>query len=207
MMTIGIDLCDILSYNGDMLKIVYEKSERGVKLEAQQVKYGNTGILQSNTGEARQISEMSGKYLSFLTDSQLFGIPIADVIQIVGIQHITEIPSFPDYAKGIINLRGSIIPVIDMRIRLRKEDIPYTERTCIIVTNIQQQLIGLIVDEVDEVSKIADEDISEPPTIREEGPSHYLRGIAKLGNKVVLLLNTEQILNDEEIENVIQNNN
>jgi purine-binding chemotaxis protein CheW len=142
--------------------------------------------------------EMGGKYLTFWTDSQLFGIPIADVVQIVGVQTITQIPEFPEYAKGIINLRGSIIPVIDVRLRLHKQEIAYNERTCIIVTNIQQRLIGLIVDAVDEVTKIEGESISNPPQITKDVTNAYLTGIAKLENKVVLLLNTDEILNNNE---------
>ena len=95
--------------------------------------------------EQSDTSEMDGKYLTFWTDGQLFGVPIADVVQIVGMQNITNIPEFPHYAKGVINLRGSIIPLIDMRLRLAKQEAPYDERTCIIVTNIEQRDVGLTV--------------------------------------------------------------
>ena len=97
------------------------------------------------------IDEMRGRYLTFFIDNQVFGIPIADVIQIVGVQEITEVPEFPTYAKGIINLRGNIVPLIDMRIRFHKEELPYNDRTCVIVTNIGSRLIGLVVEAVDEV--------------------------------------------------------
>ena len=106
------------------------------------------------------IDEMRGRYLTFFIDNQVFGIPIADVIQIVGVQEITEVPEFPTYAKGIINLRGNIVPLIDMRIRFHKEELPYNDRTCVIVTNIGSRLIGLVVEAVDEVASISDEEIS-----------------------------------------------
>jgi purine-binding chemotaxis protein CheW len=141
--------------------------------------------------------EMHGKYLTFWTDSQLFGIPISDVVQIVGIQKVTEVPEFPEYAKGIINLRGSIIPIISVRLRLHKEEISYNERTCIIITNIRQKLIGFIVDAVDEVTKIEREDISDPPKITTDDTNTVLIGIAKLQNKSVLLLDSEKFLNNE----------
>jgi purine-binding chemotaxis protein CheW len=164
------------------------------------------------TGNPREVNlrssqgsdEMYGKYLTFWADNQLFGIPIADVVQIVGVQTITKIPEFPDYAKGIINLRGSIIPVIDVRLRLHKEEIPYDERTCIIVTNIQESLIGLIVDSVNEVANIEDENISQPPKITKDTTNAYLTGITKLQDKVVLLLNSEKILKNEEVLEIIQ---
>jgi purine-binding chemotaxis protein CheW len=141
---------------------------------------------------------MHGKYLTFWTDEQLFGIPIADVEQIVGVQKITPIPESSEYAKGIINLRGSIIPVIDMRLRLHKKEVQYNERTCIIVTNIQQNLVGLIVDAVDEVAKFEDENISDPPKMSTDFTNDYLTGIAKTENKVVLMIDPEKILMNEE---------
>lgn len=141
-------------------------------------------------------SEMDGKYLTFLTDGQLFGVPIADVVQIVGIQQITEVPEFPHYAKGIINLRGSIIPVIDMCLRLNKPERPYDERTCIIVTLINETAIGFIVDAVDAVTDISEELISPPPSISKESASEYLTGIARTESGIVLLLSTQRILSE-----------
>ena len=143
-------------------------------------------------------SEMEGKYLTFFTDGQLFGVSIADVVQIVGVQEITPIPEFPHYAKGIINLRGNIIPVIDMRLRLGKSETEYNERTCIIVTNIEEHYIGLIVDQVDEVTDISEELISPPPTVSGTGES-FITGIGKLTNKIVLLMNTKKLLGNEEL--------
>ncbi|HEX3037871.1 MAG TPA: chemotaxis protein CheW [Oscillospiraceae bacterium] len=150
----------------------------------------------SNTLSGK-VNETDGKYLSFWTDSQLFGIPIADVVQIVGIQKITQVPEYPTYAKGIINMRGNIIPVIDIRLRLHKQEIPYNERTCIIVINIMQKLIGLIVDSVEEVAKFSDEDISQPPKVAKSNTDSFLTGIAKSQNIAVLLLDPEKILTNE----------
>lgn len=144
--------------------------------------------------------EMKGKYLTFWTDKQLFGVPIADVVQIIGIQQITPIPDSPAYAKGVINLRGSIIPVIDVRVRFSKEETQYSERTCIIVTKIEESYIGFIVDSVDEVTTIGDDNISPPPRISNDHTNAYLTGIGKVQSKVVLLLDTSRILNDSEIE-------
>ena len=145
-------------------------------------------------------SEMEGKHLTFWTDNQLFAIPIASVEQIIGIQNIIAIPGFPNYVKGIINLRGNIIPVIDMRLRFNKQVAAYNERTCIIVTNIQQHLFGLIVDAVDEVTRIDEASISMPPKVLDSEASAYLKGVAKLENKVVLLLDTAKILDNDEIQ-------
>lgn len=157
--------------------------------------------LQSVTRKIEQIteSEMSGKYLTFFTDNQLFGVPIADVVQIAGVQQITEIPEFPHYVKGIINLRGEIIPIMDMRLRLGKVEAVYTDRTCIIITNIKDYYMGLIVDQVEEVTDISDELIAPPPTVTGSSGESYLTGIGKLTNKVVLLMDTQKILYNEKL--------
>lgn len=157
-------------------------------------------ILNERLIEERQTaSEMEGKYLTFLTDEQLFGVPIADVVQIVGIQKITEIPEFPSYAKGIINLRGSIIPLIDVRLRLGKQEREYNERTCIIVTSINDVSIGFIVDEVDAVTDIDNENISPPPKLSNDQTSTFLTGVAKVESKVVLLISTSMLLSEETV--------
>ncbi len=148
--------------------------------------------------EQSDTSEMDGKYLTFWTDGQLFGVPIADVVQIVGMQNITNIPEFPHYAKGVINLRGSIIPLIDMRLRLAKQEAPYDERTCIIVTNIEQRDVGFIVDEVDEVLSVSGERIVPPPQIAGNNAA-YITGIGKLDSRVVLLMDTRKIVGEDEL--------
>lgn len=156
------------------------------------------GIGQTDT------TDMDGKYLTFITDRQLFGVPIADVVQIVGMQEITEIPEFPSYAKGIINLRGSIIPLIDVRLRFGKSERAYDERTCIIVTLIHDISVGFIVDEVDAVTNISDENISEPPKLSNGNTDCYLIGVAKLESRVVLLLNTARLLSEEILTNITE---
>jgi len=143
---------------------------------------------------------LKNKYLTFYTEDQLFGIPIADVVQIVGIQDITAVPEFPKYAKGLINLRGTIIPIIDVRLRLKKEEKQYDERTCIIVTNINSSFIGFIVDSVDEVAKIFEDNISSPPKMGSDYVNTYITGIAKLDNKIILLINLKKMLSEKEIE-------
>lgn len=147
-------------------------------------------------------SEMEGKYLTFWTDGQLFGISIANVEQIIGMQEITGIPEFPYYAKGIINLRGNVIPVIDVRIRLNKAEAEYNERTCIIVTNIDDSFVGFIVDEVNEVVDINSEQISPPPKVTNDTVHSYLTGIAKLEDGVVLIVDSAKILSQSLLNDI-----
>ncbi len=150
--------------------------------------------------DIEEIDTMEGQYLTFWTGGQLLGIPIADVVQIVAIQEITPIPEFPAYAKGVINLRGNIIAVIDMGLRLHKPEAIYNERTCIIVTNINNINVGFIVDAVDEVTEISDENIAQPPKVSVDRTNAYLTGIGKLDKKVVLLMDTSKLLSENEVD-------
>lgn len=160
-------------------------------------------VTTTSLAQLESLSEMDGKYLTFFTEKQLFGVPISDVVQIVGMQEITEVPEFPSYAKGIINLRGSIIPVIDVRLRFGKQEKEYDERTCIIVTMIHESSVGFIVDAVDAVTDIDDGNISPPPRVAGEYTSSYLTGIAKHEGKVVLLMDTQKLLSNEILSTLL----
>ena len=144
----------------------------------------------------------AGKYLTFWTDSELYGIPISDVVQIISMQGITPLPDFPAYAKGVINLRGNIIPVIDIRIRFRKPETEYSDSTCIIVTSIEDAYMGFIVDSVDEVTDLDEDGISPSPKVSKDITNRYLTGIGQIGEKVVLLLDVAKILSENELEDV-----
>lgn len=147
-----------------------------------------------------QNSELEGKYLTFYLDKQLFGIPIADVVQIISIQDIISLPDAPFYVKGIINLRGNIIPIVDARIRLGKEETVLDDHSCIIVTSIRDKLVGFLVDGVDEVTAIADEQISPPPQLANGMSNALLTGIGKQENRVILLMKTQKLLNDSDFD-------
>ncbi|MGI6683973.1 MAG: chemotaxis protein CheW [Bacillota bacterium] len=140
-----------------------------------------------------------GKFLTFSLDNECFGIEIKHVTEIIGIQPITEVPELPDYIKGIINVRGKIIPVMDVRIRFKKQPKEYNERTCIIVIDIKGVAVGLIVDKVSEVLSIPDQDIAAPPELAKKG-NRYIMAIGKVGNEIKLLLDCNKLLNDEETE-------
>ena len=137
------------------------------------------------------------KYLTFFVDNQLFGIPISQVVQISGIQEVTEVPEFPDYVKGVISFRETIIPLIDVRVRLKKEEIK-SERQCIIITRIDDIYMGYIVDSVNEVTDIPCENIADPPQVRSDANA-YIVGIAKLNGKIIILMDLNKIINEKEI--------
>ena len=150
--------------------------------------------------------DMEGKWLTFWLDGQLFGSSIVHVEQIVSMMPITEVPEYPYYAKGVINIRGSIIPLIDLRLRLGKEEAAYTDHTCIIICRIGEDQIGFIADSVDAVMNISPEQISAPPQMGEEATNRYLTGIARIpaedgiAEKLVLCLDTTRVLLRDELE-------
>lgn len=141
---------------------------------------------------------LENKYLSFFTDGQLFGVPIAGVDGIMALSTFTRVPDYPDYVKGVIDLRGEVVPLIDIRLRFGKPEAEYNERTCIIVVRIGENGFGFIVDGVDEVSEIGPDAIMPPPKLSEDGANRYLTGITRLEDKIVLLLDPAKILNEQE---------
>ncbi len=142
---------------------------------------------------------LKGKYLIFSMGKELYGMEIRYITEIIGIQPITEVPEMPAYVKGITNLRGKIIPVMDARLRFKKEVREYDDRTCIIVIDINDTSIGLIVDSVSEVIALREEDIAPPPEIN-KGGHRYIKGIGKAGDSVKLLLDCQRLLMDEAME-------
>ncbi|KLU65369.1 MULTISPECIES: chemotaxis protein CheW [Desulfosporosinus] len=142
-----------------------------------------------------------GKFLTFLLGNEFYGIEIKFVTEIIGFQPITEVPDLPDYIKGIINLRGKIIPVMDVRLRFRKPFREYNDRTCVIVVDVLEVSVGLIVDSVSEVISISKGEIVDPPNLG-KGGSGYIKGIGKVGSEVKLLLDCDKLLNEKDLESL-----
>lgn len=142
------------------------------------------------------------KYMTFQTGRECYGISIKYVNEIISMQPITALPEVDNYIKGLINLRGKIIPVIDVRIRFGMEPVEYNDRTCIIVINVKNIVIGLIVEKIAEVDTITDEDIVPPPSLgrREYTQNKYVYGIARRGEAVKLLIDPEKLIRDEDLE-------
>ena len=141
-----------------------------------------------------------GKYLTFNLDKEVFGMEVEFVTEIIEMQEITEVPETPTYVIGIINLRGKIIPVIDVRLKFKKEKVPYDDRTCIIVIDINDMQVGLIVDNVSEVVDIADTEISEPPGNKTGFDNNYIKKIGRSGNDVILILDGLMLLARDNAE-------
>lgn len=136
------------------------------------------------------------RYLTFELDGEHYGVKIDYVIEIVGIQDITQLPGTPKYVKGLINLRGKIIPLIDAREKFGKEKAEYNDRTCIVVLDIDDIMVGLVVDVISDVINIYDSDIEEAPNIGKIKANKYIKDIAKIDKKVKLLIDCEKLINE-----------
>ncbi len=146
---------------------------------------------------------ITGKYLTFSLEKEEYGIGILKVKEIIGMMPITSVPRTPDYVKGVINLRGKVIPVIDLRSKFGMRFAPYDERTCIIVVEIDSDratvLIGIVVDTVSEVLNIKEDEIEKTPAFGTRLDTHYILGMAKMEGGVKILLNIDKVLSSHDI--------
>ena len=149
-----------------------------------------------------------GKYMTFKSGNEYFGLEIQYVNEIIQLQAITAIPETEDYIKGLINLRGKVIPVVDVRLRFKQEPFEYNDRTCIIVINIKSMMVGLIVEKIAEVVEIKEDNILPPPSVgrTDKVQNKYVYGIGKVGDTVKLLLDPDKLLNDQDLTVVEQAN-
>ncbi len=151
----------------------------------------------------KAMADREGKYLTFILANEEYGIGIVKIREIIGMMPITTVPQTPDFVKGVINLRGKVIPVMDLRLRFRMDAIDYTERTCIIVVEIEGSAgtvqIGIVVDAVSEVLNVNAEDVEETPTFGAKLNMDYILGMAKMEGGVKILLDIDKVLSSEEI--------
>jgi purine-binding chemotaxis protein CheW len=147
-----------------------------------------------------------GKYLTFQLANEEFGIRVLKVREIMGLQEITAVPQTPAHVKGVINLRGKVIPVIDLRLKFSLPAAEYTQRTCIIVTQVQGEagvlLMGIVVDGVSEVLNLSSGEIEDTPDFGEDVAGDYLLGMAKVKGKVKILLDIDRVLSMQEIHSL-----
>ncbi|NDY41978.1 purine-binding chemotaxis protein CheW [Dissulfurirhabdus thermomarina] len=157
--------------------------------------------MRQNEKNPSGLSELEGKYLTFTLADEDYGLEIMKVREIIGLMEITAVPQTPPYVKGVINLRGKVIPVLDLRLRFGMPERAYDERTCIIVVEIREGdekvHVGVVVDTVSEVLNIAGEDIEPPPGLGMHVMAGAILGMAKVKDRVKILLNIEEILKDE----------
>lgn len=146
-----------------------------------------------------QADSLANMFLTFDIGSEEYGVAISDVIEIVGMQRIMPIPDLPDFLKGVINLRGKVIPLMDIRLRFNMPARDYDDRTVIIVMEVEDALIGLIVDGVREVREIPDTHIDRHAQLGKGGKRQVIAGLGRLEDSVIILLNPAILLSDDEI--------
>ncbi|RPF48730.1 purine-binding chemotaxis protein CheW [Hydrogenoanaerobacterium saccharovorans] len=153
--------------------------------------------MNENINASTALDDLMGRFLTFYIGDTIYGVELLHVLEIISIQAITSVPKVPNYIKGIINLRGKIVPVVDVRLKLGKEEREYDERTCIIVVSIDEMSVGLIVDRVSEVVDIDNVGLSAPPELSSSSTNQYLSSIAKIEDKVILNIDLERFFFEE----------
>ncbi len=144
------------------------------------------------------IAELGGKYLTFMLDDEEYGIEILKVREIIGIMDITKVPQTPDFVEGVINLRGKVIPVIDLRAKFGLARAEYNDQTCVIVVDVGM-MMGIIVDTVQEVHDIPSSSIEPPPKLGGSVDTSFILGMGKVKDDVKLLLDIDKVLTCEEL--------
>lgn len=152
-------------------------------------------------GEIKKIKELvtANRYLTFFIADEQYGIDISKIKEIIAPINITHIPKTPDFVKGVINLRGSIIPVVDVRLKFNMEEKEMGVDTAIIIYEVDKISIGFIVDYVEDVLSIDDKHISEAPHFGSSIDTSFIENIAEVDNEVIMLLNLEKIFEAEEL--------
>ncbi|MFO7749534.1 MAG: chemotaxis protein CheW [Desulfobacteraceae bacterium] len=152
----------------------------------------------------RTTTMKEGKYLTFILKEESYGIGILKVKEIIGMMPITSVPRTPDFVKGIVNLRGKVIPVLDLRLKFGMEPMDYTDRTCIIVVELDKDgetiMVGIVVDAVSEVLTIKEEEIEETPAFGARIETAYIMGMAKVDQGVKILLDIDRVLSGDEVD-------
>ncbi len=160
-------------------------------------------VMEQMTSADAVLAETAGKYLTFNLAKEEYGIGILKIKEIIGMMPITSVPQTPHYVKGVINLRGKVIPVLDLRVKFDIDAMDYTERTCIVVVEIEGTtgtiLIGVVVDSVSEVLNIKGDDIDKTPAFGARINTDYILGMAKIEGNVKILLDIDRVLGAQEI--------
>jgi purine-binding chemotaxis protein CheW len=160
-------------------------------------------MAEQTTVVEQEQSTRAGKYLTFALAEEEYGLEILKVREIISMSEITSVPKTPQFVKGVINLRGKVIPVIDLRLKFAMEEIPYADETCIIVVDVDGIEMGIIVDHVSEVLDISGGDIEDPPAFGGSVNTDFILGMGKTDQRVTILLDIEKVIGSED-KSVVQ---
>jgi purine-binding chemotaxis protein CheW len=158
-----------------------------------------TMAVDGQSGQAKQVTaDLSGKYLTFALGHEEYGLPVLKVREIIKVMDITQVPQVPGHVRGVINLRGKVIPVIDLRLKFGFSQQEYTERTCIIVVDValsgSNVMMGIVVDSVSEVLNVTGAEIDQAPEFGDRVTTDYMLGLAKVKGTVKILLSLDRVL-------------
>jgi purine-binding chemotaxis protein CheW len=159
----------------------------------------NQTVTSAHTTVMASTDHRAGKYLAFHLGAEEFGLPVMSVREIMGLQDITAVPQTPSHVRGVINLRGKVIPVVDLRLKFALPSMEYGQRTSIIVVKLGETMMGIIVDGVSEVLNLSAGDIEDTPDFGRGIETPYILGMAKTKGKVRMLLDIEQILSTDDL--------
>ncbi len=154
------------------------------------------------TKTVHKVASIKDRYLTFFLENEKYGVEILSVKEIIGLQKTIHVPRTPHYVKGVMNLRGQIIPVIDLRAKLDMEEIPAAMDTAIVIVQIGKLNIGFVVDRVDEVASIAESDLSEPPRFGSSVNTEFIKNMANTRGSVVMIIDLEKIFGVDELEHM-----
>ena len=157
-----------------------------------------------NLSQEESKHDESMQLVSFTVGDEAYGVNIAKVQEIIRMPEITHLPQTDDYIKGIINLRGNIIPIIDMRMRFNMSETQYSDITRVIVLSIQEKLIGIVVDSVSKVLEIAANEVEDAPDIINGLSKEYINGVGKIDDNMIIILDTDKVLTADEIDIIQQ---
>ena len=162
-------------------------------------------VQEQKTGDGK-MADLAGKYLTFKLDVEEFGLEILKVQEIIKMMDITRVPRTPAFVRGVINLRGKVIPIVDLRLKFEMEAKGNTDKTCVIVVQVRRRggraVMGIIVDEVSEVLDVAGEKIEPAPEFGGVVDTSFILGMGKIGERVVTLMDVDRVLSGEDVEAV-----
>jgi purine-binding chemotaxis protein CheW len=161
-------------------------------------------ITQKTTAKTKLTASSAQKYLSFEINEEMYAVEILDVKEIIAMMKFTKVPKMPTFVKGVINLRGLVIPIIDIRVKFELSEIEYNERTTIIIGIVEDSLIGFIVDKTADVLNITQEEMAPPPKFGTAIDTTFLKSMAKTANGVVMIVNLMKIFSESELNSVKQ---
>ncbi len=157
-------------------------------------------VVEEVEGKASQGGSVAGEFLTFVLGSEAYGLEILKVQEIRGYDAVTQIANTPAFIKGVINLRGKIVPIVDLRVKFKMGKVEYNEFTVVIILNLGGRVVGIVVDGVSDVMQLEESQIRAVPDIVASIDTQYITGLASVGEKMFILVDIEKLMNSQEMQ-------